>query len=194
MIFYLKGEIVEKNKDSVVLDFKGVGFKVFVSDESLKRLKIKDQVKLFLDHFIKHNEKIEFYGFLTEKEMELFQFLTKIPGIGTKAALSLSSTGSLEELQQKLLKGDKQLIGNLKGVGKKKLQRILIELGAKISKIEKEKNIEPENKEVINALTALGFSKQDVLRALERIPEDIQGAEEKTKEVLKILGRNRRIS
>jgi len=190
MIFYLNGEVIDKNKESVILDFKGVGFKIFVSEETLKKLKIGVRTKLFLEHFIKRNEKIEFYGFLSPKELDLFQFLTRIPGVGTKAALSLSSAGSLENLQQKILKRDEELIKNLKGVGKKKLQRILIELGTKISKIEKEKSLDPENKEVIYALTTLGFSKIDILKALERIPENIQGSEEKTKEVLKILGRS----
>lgn len=188
MLFYLKGKVIKKKENSVIVELNSFGFQVFLSNKNLKTINLGQDLQVYTDLFIKHNEKIELYGFLTEKELELFRFLIKIPGIGTKAALTLSSAGSLKELQKKITQGDKDLLNGLKGVGKKKLQRILIELGTKISKIETKKEIKPEDKEVIDSLTALGFSKEDISKALEEVPDNIQGREERTKAVLKILG------
>ncbi|MDP2820726.1 MAG: Holliday junction branch migration protein RuvA [bacterium] len=188
MFFYIEGKIAAKRQDFLVIDLNGIGFKIFIPEQRMKNLNVGDNLKIFTDHSIKHEEKIEIYGFLTEQELELFQVLKKISGIGAKASLNLSIAGSLENLKQKLLNQDKDLLGNLKGIGTKKIQKILIELESKTLKPEIGAKINTGEKDVVDSLVAIGFSKKDVLEALKQISPDLKDNEEKTKEVLKILG------
>jgi Holliday junction DNA helicase RuvA len=128
------------------------------------------------------------YGFLTEQELELFQALRKISGVGPKASLNLSVAGSLENLKQKLLSQDKDPLSNLKGIGAKKIQKILIELENKTLKIEPSLRVDAGEKDIIDSLVAIGFSRKDIVSALKQISLGAKDNEEKTKEVLKILG------
>jgi Holliday junction DNA helicase RuvA len=188
MFFYISGKIAAKKQDFLVIDVNGIGFKIFLPEEKMRNLNLGDNLKIFVDHLIKHEEKIEIFGFLTEQELELFQFLKKISGIGTKAALNLSVAGSLESLKQRLSDQDKTLLGNLKGIGSKKIQKILIELESKVSKSETADKITADDKNIVDSLVAIGFSRKDILDALKKIDENLENDEEKTKEILKILG------
>ena len=188
MFFYIQGKIAAKRQDFLVVEFNGVGFKILFPESQMKNLKIGENIKVFTDHLIKHEEKIEMYGFLTEQELELFQALRKISGVGPKASLNLSVAGSLENLKQKLLSQDKDPLSNLKGIGAKKIQKILIELEGKTLKIEPGLQVDAGEKDIIDSLVAIGFSRKDIIRALRQISSDAKDNEEKTKEVLKILG------
>lgn len=188
MFYYIQGKITIKKPEFIVLDLNGIGFKIFVSKKTLENLSIKKDAKIFTDHNIKHEEKIEIYGFLTEKELELFQFLKKISGIGPKASLSLSASGSFENLQQKLSNNDTSLFDGLKGVGGKKTQRILLELENKTLKKKVLKKIKDSDRDIVDGLLSMGFSKSDILIAISRVSKNIKNKEKKTKEILKILG------
>jgi len=184
MINYLRGKIVYRDDKSLVLENQGVGFKIFVSPETLKNISENEEVRLFT-HLYLREESVEFYGFLTPKELELFEILNDISGIGPKTAMMLASLGSLEKLKEIMEKGE--LPPEIKGIGKKRAQKILLELTGKIKEIKKPFNAD-EVDGTMEILVSLGFSRQRAKEVLSEIPTDLN-QEERVKKALKALGR-----
>lgn len=187
MISYLEGRIISKKEKFLILDVNKVGYKVFLSKRTLSKLpEIGKPLKLFC--FLKVKETaLELYGFLNQKELEFFEILDSIRGIGPKAALEISSLGSLEEIKKRILSQDEKLFEGIPGIGRKKAAAIILELSGKIKDIFKEKKI-TEVDEAEQALITLGFSRQKSKEALSKISKDIKNTEQKIKEALKILG------
>ena len=187
MISHIFGKIIYRDDKKIILDKSGIGFEVFLSISDLKELKVGEERDIFTFLFL--GEKvIELYGFLTPDKLELFKILKGVSGVGPKTAMGLAVVGSLEKLKDSLEKGE--LPDDVKGVGVKRLQKILLEITGKIKEVKK---VAPKSKitkdEVFDALTALGFNKQDVAEAISQIPEEIKGAKERLREALKLLGR-----
>jgi Holliday junction DNA helicase RuvA len=185
MLYSIQGKITLRGENFIVLETAtGIGFKVFLSPKNLNILpENKPELKVFT--FLRFREpSIELYGFLTPEELQLFEVLNDISGIGPKTALALTSFGTLEELKKALEKGD----GQIKGVGRKKMQKIILELTGKIKEIGS-KEASPQKDEALDGLIALGFPAQRAKTALSQIPKEIQDTESKVKSALKILGR-----
>ena len=176
--------MVYKDDRSLVLENQGIGFRVFVSPDTLKKISQTEEVRIFT-HFHLREELAELYGFLTPKELELFEVLNDISGVGPKTALMLASLGSLEKLKDVMEKGE--LPSEIKGIGKKRAQKILLELTGKIKEIKKPIDTD-EIDGTLDVLISLGFSRQRAKEALSEIPADLN-QEERVKRALKALGR-----
>lgn len=185
MISYLKGKIIFKGDDFVVIDAGGVGYKVIVSDELLKDLKQEAEIELFVQTFLKR-DTLELYGFLNKQELEFFGFLEGLSGVGSKTALLLARFKSPSRLKKEIERLGEDFIKEVKGVGKKTAKRLLLELTGKIKEIEKV--VPSEKKEAREALFSLGFSNNQIQQAFNRIPSDINRTEEIISASLKILG------
>ena len=186
MISYLNGKIILKKDKFIVLDVNGVGYKVFLSRATLFKIpKIGENLKLFCYLNVSENS-LSFYGFLDEKELEFFEILNDIRGIGPKAALEIASVGPLEKLKERILKQDENIFAGIPGIGKKKAMAIILELTGRIkNELTSKKS---GNNEVEDALLGLGFSKQRIKEALEKIPKEIIDSQEIIKQAIKILG------
>lgn len=185
MISYLCGKIIFKGEKFIILDVKGVGFKVFLGQKALNKIPQKiDSLKLFCYSNIRENA-IELYGFLDQKELESFETLIDLPSIGPKAALEISSLGSIEKIKEALEKEDEKVIKEIFSIGKKKAQIIILELSRKIKSPPKKKDITED--ETFQALLNLGFPRQKIKTALSKISKETQDPEKRVKEALKIL-------
>ncbi len=185
MISYLQGKIILKKDKFIVLDVNGIGYKVFLSRKSITKIpEIGQNLKFFCFLDVKENS-LNLYGFLDEKELEFFEILNDIRGIGPKAALEIASVGPLEKLKERILKQDENIFAGIPGIGKKKAMAIILELTGKI------KNEAPSktgSSEVEDALIGLGFPKQKIKEALSKIPKEIIDSQEIIKQAIKILG------
>jgi len=180
MISYLKGEIILKRERFIFLDVNGVGYKVFLSKTALSKLpEINKILKVFCFLSVRENA-MELYGFLNQKELETFEILDKIRGIGPKAAMEIASLGPLDKIDEKLLE-------KIPGIGRKKAMAIILELTDK-SKDVSVKNKSEEIDEAEEGLVNLGFSRQNAKTVLSKIPKDIKNPEQKIEQALKILG------
>lgn len=189
MIACLQGKLVFRGKDFIILDVRGVGYKVFVSEKTLSTLpKTEEQLKLYTYLYLKE-ETAELYGFFTPQELELFETLNGISGIGPRSALVLSSFGSPERLKEVMEKHADKFFKELKGIGKKKTQKILLELTGKIAEIAPRAAQDKEDDEALDALVSLGVSKQQAKSALSRVPHDVQDTESRIKHALRLLGK-----
>lgn len=184
MLSYLAGKIIYKDEKKVILERGGLGFEVFLAGSNLEQINLGDETHIYT-YLLVGERALELYGCLSEKEMELFKILKGVSGVGAKTALQLASLGSIEKLKQALENG--KMPPEAKGVGIKRLQKILLELTGKIEEIKKGKT--PVNDEAFKALSALGFSKAEIIRALGYVAPEIKGLEKRVKEALKYLAK-----
>ena len=188
MISYLDGKIIIKKDKFIILDVNGVGYKVFLSKKTLAKLpEIGEIVKVFCFLNVKENI-LDLYGFLNHKELEFFEILDNIRGVGPKAALEISSLGSLESIKQRILSKDETLFSEISGIGRKKAMTIILELTGKIKDISEEKKTKKTD-EAEQGLVSLGFTQQQAKDALAIASKDIKGSEERIKAALKVLGK-----
>ncbi|BAL81212.1 Holliday junction branch migration protein RuvA [Caldisericum exile] len=182
MIKKLRGVIVEKDEDSVILDVKGIGFEVFVAHAETFEKGKDYEVYIFED--IKENE-INLFGFLTKEELNFFKLIiNKISGVGPKKALDILSSLSLDEITNAIKKGDHTPFLKVKGLGEKTAKRIVLEIGGELKKLEETKD---ENLEIITeSLISLGFEKNRVKEVVKNL-DKTKPIEEMMKEGIKKL-------
>jgi len=186
MINSLSGKIISKKEKYIVLDISGIGFKIFLAKENLKKIpKEGENFKAF--SYLDVGEKsLNLYGFLDEKELEFFELVKAIQGVGPKAALEISSLGPIEEIKKAILAGNEKLFERISGIGRKKAQKIILELTGKIKELEKKTILEDD---ALKALINLGFPKQRAKQALLKIPSEVKDTQDRIKEALRILAK-----
>jgi Holliday junction DNA helicase RuvA len=186
MISYLSGTIILKKDKFIIIEVAGVGYKVFLSRQSLLTLpEIGSPIKLFTYQNVKE-EALDLYGFLTYEGLEFFEVLMDIRGVGPKSALDISALGSLDKIKDRILKQDEKIFEGIPGIGSKKAMTIILELTGKIKMLGNKKDSADESE---SALMQLGFSKQQAKEALSYVPKEIKSSEERIKQALKSLGK-----
>ena len=184
MVSYLNGKIILKRDKFIILEVNNIGYKVFLSRQSLLRLpEIGEPIKLFTFQNVKE-EALDLYGFFTYEELEFFETLMDIRGVGPKSALDISALGSLDKIKDRILKQDEKIFEGIPGIGSKKAMTIILELTGKIKMLGQKKGSADEAE---GALMQLGFSKQQAKDALSRVSS--KDPEERIKQALKNLGK-----
>ncbi len=186
MISYLNGKIILKKEKFIILEVAGVGYKIFLSRQTLLRLpEIGETIKVFTFQNVKE-EALDLYGFLTYEGLEFFETLMDIRGVGPKSALDISDLGSLDKIKESILRQDEKIFEGIPGIGSKKAMTIILELTGKIKMLGQKSSPADEAE---SALMQLGFSKQQAKDALSRVPASIKNPEERIKLALKNLGK-----
>lgn len=186
MISYLNGKIILKRDKFIILEVNNIGYKVFLSKQSLLKLpEIGGAIKLFAYQNVKE-EALDLYGFLNYEGLEFFETLMDIRGVGPKSALDISDLGSLDKIKESILRQDEKIFEGIPGIGSKKAMTIILELTGKIKMLGAKKSSIDEAE---SALMQLGFSKQQAKEALSRAPSNIKDTEERIKQALKNLGK-----
>jgi Holliday junction DNA helicase RuvA len=192
MISRIEGKIVFKGERFVVIDVGGVGYRIFVGPDVLRKAKTKEQFKLWT-HLYLREDTIELYGFLEYAELNFFETLIQISGIGPKSALGVLSVAPLDTLKSAIASGDTSYLTQVSGIGKKIAEKIILELRDKLGKIgfSGEENVFlKEEGDVLKALRTLGYSYEEAREAIKRLPNDIIGTQNRVKEALKILSKS----
>lgn len=195
MIEQLTGQVVHKDTDFLILDVNGVGYKIFVTPDTLAKLR-EEGVTLWTYLAVRENA-LDLYGFTLRKDLEFFGLLLGISGIGPKSALGVLSVADSETLRNAISSGDISYLTKVSGIGKKSAERIVIELKDKVGKVA-ESSILKEDTDALDALMVMGYSAAEVREALKKLPKTPlrQGSEgqaatkERIKEVLKLLSNN----
>jgi Holliday junction DNA helicase RuvA len=166
VIALISGEVVARGEDHVVVDVRGVGYKVFVP-----RHPASDSVTLHTHHVVRDDAQ-QLFGFETREELALFELVITVPGIGPKAGLSLLSVSSPASLAAAIAAGDAAALARAPGVGKKTAERLIVELRGKVARTSPER--EPTGllteDEAAAALQALGYSVAEAVAALRSAP------------------------
>jgi len=173
----------------IIVEVAGIGYKVFLSSQSLLKLpEIGSDIKLFCFQNVKE-DALDLYGFMTYDELDFFETLMDIRGVGPKSALDIASLGSLEKIKDRILAGDVKIFQGIPGIGSKKAMTIILELTGKIKMISSAKNKGAKDP-AEDALTQLRFSSQQAKEALKGVPSTVKDMEERIKLALKSLGKN----
>lgn len=190
MIGFIEGKIELSSDKFVIVNVSGVGYKIFISLNTFKNLPKKgEKVKLYTYLYIRENI-MALYGFLNQEELEFFELLVSISGIGPKGALAILTVASVKTLKKAIVSGESEILTKVSGIGKKMAGKVVLELKNKIKDIFSEEGEKISfDDEAIDALVALGYKLSEAREALRKIPEDIKEVGEKVKQALKILGK-----
>lgn len=173
MLAFLKGNFVYKSPAVVHVDVNGVGYEVQISLHTYTKIQNLDKGTLFTSLLIREDAHILF-GFFDLAEKDMFLHLVSVSGIGASTARVMLSYMKPEELSRAIVNGDTRTLEGIKGIGKKTAERMVLELRDKLAKNPLESNIpalknNTLQQDALNALTALGISRQAAGQALEKV-------------------------
>ena len=199
MYEYIKGKYIGINKDYVIIENNGIGYKIFTSGATIAEMpKVSEEVQLYLEQIVRE-DFIGLYGFKDREELEMFKLLISISGVGAKAALSLLSISRINNLKYAIIMEDDKHLCRAPGIGKKTAGRIILELKDKIKTEEVSEGVDiqqgfediaPSNSnaigELLGALLALGYSEKELESALKKVNRE-ESVENIIKECLRVL-------
>lgn len=197
MITLVKGKLEIKMTGFVIIDVGGLGYKVFMSDNSIEKLgNIGDNVKVYTHHHVREDD-ISLYGFCTMEELRMFELLIGVSGVGAKTALTMLAVIDPSNFALAIISEDVATLTKIPGIGAKSAQRIILELKDKLKKENIDKNstiqmIQPisgENKmqEAIEALQVLGYNRKEIEKAFSKLEKASLTTEELIRKGLNIL-------
>jgi Holliday junction DNA helicase RuvA len=133
MIAAVRGEVMVRRPDHVVIDAGGVGYRLAVSSETLKSVPAAGSDTFLHAELIAREDSLALYGFASEDERDLFRMLISVSGVGPKVAIAALSGGSSRELLRAIAAGDTKRFQAVPGIGKRTAERIVVELRDKVA-------------------------------------------------------------
>ena len=200
MIAFVSGILEMKLNGYIVIDVAGIGYKVFMSEVAIDSLgDLGEKVKVYTHHHVREDD-ISLYGFLTMEELNMFELLISVSGVGAKSALSILANVEPSKFALAVITNDTSKLVKIPGVGAKTAARIVLELKDKLKNqdiVDKKQSInqksienEEELDEAITALQVLGYNRKDIEKVFEKIDLDSLTLEDMIKQGLKYLSRN----
>lgn len=194
MIGQISGYLSYLSEKYAIVEAGGVGYKLFINQDVFKTLKGQEGAAFtFWTHLVVKEDALDLYGFITKGELDFFELLIGVSGVGPKSALAILSLAPSETLAQAVLTNDLAYLTQVSGIGRKMAEKIILELRDKLAhiKIGEEGHLTEES-EAMLALEALGYSNRDAREALRKLPIEVTETSEKIKLALKQLGEKRK--
>jgi len=193
MISYIEGEIILRGANFIILKAGGVGFKIFVLPDVNVTV---EQLGLYT-HMAVREDAMTLFGFSTYEELELFEILIAVSGVGPKAGMGILSIANPNTIKLAIAKEDASILTRVSGIGKKTAERVILELKSKFTladikggELNSTQQEIMDQQDVIEALIGLGYSQNEVRQVLSNIPRE-KSLEERIKLALKELGRKK---
>lgn len=191
MIHSVSGKLIEKRDNFAVVEVLGVGIKVITHKRALSSLPpVGNQVKLFT-HLYVREDILDLYGFPYEDELNFFELLISVSGVGPKSALSILEISELKELAAAIQENRPDLLTRASGIGRKTAERIIIDLKNKVKaemSSEAVRRMESDA-DIVETLANLGYRRDEAKVALQKVDKEVVGLELRLKAALKILGK-----
>lgn len=186
MIYSLTGKLVSVTKTSAIISVGGVGFRVFMSLDALRKLRAQNGEVSVFTHLHMREEGPELYGFNSAQELSFFELLISVSGVGPKSALSIMDIAELEKLSAAIQEGRPDLMTRASGVGRKTAERIIVELREKVSTLQSQEIVAQMegDSDLVDALVGLGYKRADAQKAISKIDKSILGLDARLKEAL----------
>ena len=185
MIAFVRGTAVDMTENSVIVETGGIGYEIYMTGTDLSQIHMGEEVKIHT-YFNVREDAMQLYGFWHKDDLQVFRLLLSVNGIGPKAALGVLSGLSADELRFAVLSDDVKTLSRAPGIGKKTAQKLILELKVKLKledAFEKKLMHEQENadlndtdfhdgrQEAVEALTALGYSSSEALKAVHKVTD-----------------------
>lgn len=176
MIRYIKGILTLAAEEEIVIENNNIGYEMKVPSSVIEQLPVVGSEVMIYTYLYVREDALQLYGFLSYEDVEIFMLLIKVSGIGPKGALGILSTISPDDLRFAVLSEDTKTISKAPGIGRKTASKLILELKDKLSLEDSLKMTLSEQtpieggevniqKEAVMALTALGYSHTDALKA-----------------------------
>ena len=211
MIGRIKGQLIEKKNDRIVIDVHGIGYVVYVTEKTARSISLGNEaqdISLFTELLVKE-DLLQLIGFLTQTEKDWFNLLRSVQGIGAKVALTILNTLDANELLRAIRIKNELAFSSVSGIGSRMAQRLVVELSGRkdLAVLEDEAVIEikdEDNEQTLNiikrkeiqqdalsALQNLGFKSVEAKSAIDKIlaEDHINDASELVKEALRSLAK-----
>jgi len=190
MITLLEGLIELKTEKFAVVNVGGIGYQVFFSPNTIQKIPEKGgNVKVWIHHHVREDAE-DLFGFRYYAELELFEMLIGISGIGPRGALGIMAIAPVDTLKKAIAAGDTSYLTRVSGIGRKTAEKVVLELKEKMAG--KGVTLEaPELKDeadAIDVLIALGYSQREAREALSNVPQGLSSIEKIVSHALKQLG------
>jgi holliday junction DNA helicase RuvA len=186
MISYLKGKILQKTVQYLILENNGIGYKVLTSPEVLEK-PLGSEVELYIHHKSSDDGQTLF-GMPDFNGLLFFELLLTVTGVGPKMALTIISSSKLDILEQAIVNQDVDIFTKMGGVGKKTAERIILELKNKISGgVLLESS--GASSDLYDALVSLGYNPREIREAIGKVDPSLDTSTQ-IKEALKLIGRS----
>ncbi|MGI5972014.1 MAG: Holliday junction branch migration protein RuvA [Oscillospiraceae bacterium] len=195
MFYYINGTVAAIEQNMAAIDCGGVAFACFTTTNTLSKLRIGEKAKLYTYSYIRE-DAFDLYGFWSQPELQSFRLLISVSGVGPKAAISILSSSTPEELAMSILTGNEKALTVAPGIGKKLAQRIILELKDKLSSpaLSAGDGVSAAGpsaipvsavKEAQAALAVLGYSQSEIAYSLQGISTDGMTTEDIIRAALK---------
>jgi Holliday junction DNA helicase RuvA len=183
MIRMVRGAVMARGKDYLVIDVGGVGYKVFVSEPAALSANINEQLMLHT-YLQVREDALNLFGFSDVDELAMFELLLGVNGVGPKVALATLGVLSPDMLRMAVASEEPAMIARVPGVGKRTAEKIVLELRDKVKQgagigIQSLAFATDVDSEVVDALISLGYSVVEAQRAVQKLPKDAEGVEER---------------
>lgn len=195
MISYLKGELIEKKDGRVIIETGGIGYEIFVSNNTLVELGDINQLCCVYTYLQVREDGLSLFGFATLEEREIFNLLISVSGIGPKGAIAILSGMKISDLIVCISSENVKALSSIKGLGKKTAERLVVELKDKVSPFGFVKEVSEEEDvdvsaidEAVLVLTSLGLTKNESLHLAKLNASGLKSAEDIVSAVLKNMG------
>ncbi len=186
MIGSIKGRISHKSGNFIIVDTGTVGYKVSITPILWAQVKLGQEISL-LTHTYVREDQLTLYGFATMPELEFFELLLTVSGVGPKSALGIMSVAALDMIKSAIVSADPSVFTKVSGIGRKTAERVIVELKEKLKDEGSSAPVAREHSDALDALMALGYSQQQARDALKQVPKDVADLQTKIKLALKSL-------
>lgn len=192
MIAYLKGQVLAKSNNYLILETGDIGYRLFVGESLYADIKVEERHKFYISHQVREDAS-DLYAFRSLEELQLFELLLSVSGVGPKSALGVLSIASVADISEAVIRGDAELLTKVAGIGKKTAERVVLELKTKITKFTdvliSSSDMPLGLSDELDALMSLGYSLADARRALQDIDLSINDSGDRVKAALKKLSK-----
>lgn len=192
MIAHLSGDILYTGDKYIVVETGGVGYKVRVTTDALLFLKNNADKKVSLwIYTVVREDALDLYGFQNQNELDFFEMLISVSGIGPKGALGILNVAPVEHLKEAIAMGDTGALTKVSGIGSKSAQKIILELRDKLGGHENNTGgtMLGDERDAIEGLVALGYPERSAREALKKVSSETKGTGARIKEALKQLAK-----
>ncbi len=189
MLYYLTGKLIQKKENYFILETSGFGLQIFVSATTLKSLPEAGNIINIFTHLHIKEDAWDIYGFFSKPELEFFEKLLSVNGVGPKTALNILNIDTAERLMAAINEGRVDLLTKASGIGKKTAERVVVELKGKFGQIDSGEiaGIMESDSDIMDVLQNLGYTKAQAKQAISKVDSKIKNIEDRIKAALKIL-------
>ena len=184
MISYLKGKILEKGSNYLILENQGIGYKIFVIPEVLVKA-INAEVEFFTYHKVSEDGQ-SLFGLPDFNTLQFFEMLITVNGVGPKVALAILSSAKVEAIKEAIANQDAGMFRRISGIGTKTAEKIIVELKGKVQ-ISESANKQISS-EVFDALLSLGYKQSEVREAVQKVDTSLP-QNQQLKQALNFFGK-----